>query len=76
MNAPEVIATSLTWKPFIANENCDVSGRKCNNYGFLPDMMDSWARSYNFTWDIFAGYDNDWGLFPQSGKYDLIYSIW
>ena len=34
----------------------------------LPDLMDIWARNYNFTWDIFAGYDGDWGLFPVSGK--------
>ena len=64
----EIVATSLDWQPFIAHENCNSEGRRCYNYGMLPDLMDIWARNYNFTWDIFAGYDGDWGLFPVSGK--------
>ena len=63
----EIVATSLDWQPFIAHENCNSEGRRCYNYGMLPDLMDIWARNYNFTWDIFAGYDGDWGLFPVSG---------
>jgi hypothetical protein len=30
-------------------------------------MMSMWAREYNFTWDIYADIDGDWGLNPVSG---------
>ena len=49
------------------NENCDKTGQNCKNSGIAADLMDSWARSYNFTWDIYADLDNDWGLFPVEG---------
>ena len=67
----EIIATSLDWLPFIAHENCNNIGRKCSNYGLLADQMNIWAKMFNFTWDIMAGYDGDWGLFPKSGMTKL-----
>ena len=71
LNGLEIIATSLDWLPFIAHENCNDKGRKCLNYGLLADQMNIWAKIFNFTWDIMAGYDGDWGLFPKSGMTKL-----
>ena len=35
----------------------------------LTDLMNMWSRNFNFTWDIYADVDGDWGLFPISGMY-------
>ena len=67
MQGYEIVATSLDWQPFIAHKNCNENGRKCQNFGLLVDQMNIWAKNFNFTWDIMAGYGNDWGLFPKSG---------
>ena len=63
----EIVATSLDWMPFISHKYCNPNGRKCHNSGLLVDLMNSWAKDFNFTWDIMAGYGNDWGLQPKSG---------
>ena len=52
---------------FKGHENCNLQGRQCENSGLLIDMMEVWAKDFNFTWDIYAPPDNDWGLFPVSG---------
>ena len=67
MHGYEIVATSLDWQPFIAHKNCNENGRKCQNFGLLVDQMNIWAKNFNFSWDIMAGYGNDWGLFPKSG---------
>ena len=33
--------------------------------------MNIWARDYNFTWDVYRDENNDWGLFPKSGPYNI-----
>ena len=63
----EIVATSLDWMPFISHKYCNPNGRKCHNSGLLVDQMNSWAKDFNFTWDIMARYGNDWGLQPKSG---------
>ena len=63
----EIVATSLDWMPFISHKYCNPNGRKCTNSGLLVDQMNSWAKDFNFTWDIMAGYGNDWGMQPKSG---------
>ena len=64
MHKFEVVATGLSWKPSIAVENCDKTGRNCDIYGSIVDLMNAIARHYNFTWDIYKDLDNDWGMFP------------
>ncbi len=65
------VYTSLTWAPYLTVENCNELGRNCTYYGFLGDMMNIYAREFNFTWDIQKDLDNSWGLFPKSGPYNL-----
>ena len=60
----EIVATSLSWMPFIGHSDCDENGRRCTNRGLLVDLMNTFAKQFNFTWDIYADLDNDWGLFP------------
>ena len=60
----EIVATSLSWMPFIGHADCDENGRRCTNRGLLVDIMNTIAKGNNFTWDIYADVDNDWGLFP------------
>ena len=67
LNGYEIVATSLDWMPFISHKNCNPNGRKCHNSGLLVDQMNIWAKDFNFTWDIMAGYGSDWGLTPKSG---------
>ena len=63
----EIVASSLDWMPFISHKDCNPNGLKCHNSGLLVDLMESWAKDFNFTWDIMAGYGDDWGLQPKSG---------
>ena len=64
----EIVCTGLTWSPYNIHSNCNEFGRNCTNSGLLADMMSMWAREYNFTWDIYADIDGDWGLNPVSGN--------
>ena len=68
MQGIKIIATSENWEPFTSHSDCDEKGRNCNNSGFLVDKMKIWGKRFNFTWDIMAGYNGDWGLFPVSGE--------
>ena len=65
-----IVGTGLTWKPSIAAENCDKFGRNCEIYGMIADLMNNMAKNYNFTWDIYADIDNDWGMFPIEGPFN------
>ena len=68
MNGYNIVATGLTWKPSLAAENCNTFGRNCETYGMIADLMHNMAKYYNFTWDIYADLDNDWGMFPIEGN--------
>ena len=68
MNGYRIVAAALTWKPALAVEDCDQNGRNCKSYGIIADLLNSMAREYNFTWDIYKDLDNDWGLFPVEGS--------
>ena len=68
LNGFEISTTTLTWSPYTMHENCNSDGWKCKNSGLLVDMMEVWAKSFNFTWDIYVPPDNDWGLYPVSGR--------
>ena len=68
-----LLATTLAWDPIIAYTKCDDKGRNCDSYGMLVELIETWSKDYNFTWDIFTGYpDNDWGMSPKSGKSDIV----
>ena len=64
----QIVCTGLTWAPYNIHENCNENGRGCSNSGFLVDMIQIWAKEYNFTWDIYADVEGDWGLKPISGR--------
>ena len=68
MNGYMIVAAALPWKPSLAIEDCDKNGRNCKSYGTVVDLMNTMARKYNFTWDIYQDIDKDWGLFPVEGK--------
>ena len=70
MNGYNIVGASLQWKPFMGIEDCDAMGRNCKYYGIIADMMDIWAKGYNFTWDIYRDIDNDWGMFPIDGPFN------
>ena len=70
----ELVGTTLPWDPIITYTKCDNKGRNCDSYGVLVNLIEMWSKDYNFTWDIFTGYDNDWGTIPKSGKSDI--GIW
>ena len=68
MHGFEVMATGMSWKPSIAIENCDTTGRNCDIYGSIVDLTNNVAKQYNFTWDVYKDLDNDWGMFPVEGR--------
>ena len=68
LNGLEILPTTLSWSPYTMHENCNKDGRQCKNSGLLVDMLEVWARNFNFTWDIHVPPDNDWGLYPVSGR--------
>ena len=68
MQGFEVIGTGLSWKPSLAVENCDKTGRNCDIYGSISDLTNAIAKQYNFTWDIYKDIDNDWGMHPVEGR--------
>ena len=92
MNGYNIVGTALPWKPFIDIQNCDITGRNCQVFGIIPDMMDIWAKVYNFTWDTYRDVNNDWGYVdpvegPHSGtggvmgdvfngRYQVSFSSW
>ena len=63
----EIVCTGLTWSPYNIHDDCNDVGRNCTNSGLLADMMSMWAKEYNFTWDVYADINGDWGLKPVSG---------
>ena len=70
LNGYNIVGTALSWKPFMEIENCDKNGRNCNYYGIIPEMMDTWSKVYNFTWDVYRNVDNDWAVLPIDGPYN------
>ena len=64
----ELVGTTLSFMPYTSYTKCDDKGRNCDAFGLFADLIDMWSQEYNFTWDIFTGYGNDWGMVPKSGK--------
>ena len=71
MKGIKIVATSDDWEPYATHSECNKIGRECKNSGLTIDLMTTWAEKYNFTWDIKAGYQGDWGLTPVSGKNEI-----
>ena len=68
MHGINIVATGLEWKPSLAVENCDKTGRDCDKYGIIVDLMNTVAMKFNFTWDVYKDLDDDWGMFPDEGR--------
>ena len=68
MHGYKLVATALPWKPSLAIENCDNTGRNCHKYGSIVDTMNTVAKNYNFTWDIYKDVNDIWGHFPIEGN--------
>ncbi len=66
-----IIATSLSWPPYVTLGQCNSKGFKCKTkYGLLVDLMDLWSQELNFKWDFYKDVNDDWGLKPKSGPYN------
>ena len=33
--------------------------------------MDIWSKEANFTWDVYADVNGEWGSFPESGELNM-----
>ena len=64
----KILTNAMDWIPFISLVDCNEKGMNCNSYGSLVDLMNFWARDFNFTWDVHDNINKDWGLKPKSGK--------
>ena len=71
LNGLKILPTTLSWSPYTMHENCNMDGWQCKNSGLLVDMLEVWAKNFNFTWDIHVPPDNDWGLYPVSGRLSI-----
>ena len=68
----ELRSTSLTWFPYLIIDDCDERGLECKkNYGFLIDYMDLMAKKFNFTYVSRKNMDDDWGVLPKSGSFNM-----
>ena len=65
----KIVSPNLSWDPFINLLNCNEKGFECQDIGLLVDLMNVWAQELNFTWTSYRDINNDWGLFPKSGKF-------
>ena len=70
LNGLEVTSTSLSWPPFYSMEDCNEEGCAISN-GYLKDYIDILARRFNFTHVSYKDMDNDWGVFPKEGPFNL-----
>lgn len=59
----ELDATAMSWAPYITVET--------ESFGFLVDLMQIWSQELNFTWKTIENPNQDWGLQPKNGSYDL-----
>ena len=64
----KIHTNTMDWIPFISLADCDKRGMNCNSYGSYVDLMNFWARDFNFTWEAHDNINKDWGLKPKSGK--------
>ena len=68
----ELRSTSLTWFPYLIIEDCNKKGLDCKeNYGFLIDYMELLAKKFNFTYISQKNMEDDWGVLPKSGPFNM-----
>ena len=68
----QVTSTTLTWAPFLTINDCNHLGLECDaNHGYLRDYFDLLGRWFNFTVVYHKDQDDDWGLLPKSGPFNL-----
>ena len=64
---------SLPWAPYLSQTNCTDEGdsQQCENNGYLIDFMEMTRQIYNFTYISLKDINDDWGLSPKSGPFNL-----
>ena len=68
----QIRSTTLTWAPFLTINDCNKMGLECRtNYGYLKDYMDLLALKFNFTYISHRNTENDWGVIPKEGPYNI-----
>ena len=68
----EITSTTSTWAPFYSIEGCNEQGLQCaTSFGYLKDMMDIFSARFNFTLISHKNMNNDWGLLPKAGPFNL-----
>ena len=68
----EVRSTALTWAPFYTIDKCNEFGLECaTTIGYLHDYLENLAPRYNFTFSSHRDIDNDWGMKPKDGPYNI-----
>ena len=71
----KIMSNTLPWPPFFEINNCDSNGRNCETRGFLADYMNALGQIMNFTWESHKPPDDNWGVEPLSGPFNLS-GIW
>ena len=69
----QIRSISLPWAPYLMQTNCIDEGdsQKCENHGYLIDFMEMTRQIYNFTYISLKDINDDWGLSPKSGPFNL-----
>ena len=70
----QVRSLSLPWSPYLIQSNCtthEANSQKCNNHGYLIDFMEMTKQMYNFTYISLKDANQDWGITPKSGPFNL-----
>ena len=64
----QILANGLSWSSNFVISNCDTDGMDCEISGYSNDLMSTFAKNANFTWKVQMNTENDWGLYPKSGR--------
>ena len=70
LNGLELTSASLSWPPYYTINNCKEVGC-ATSYGYLKDYIDILARRYNFSLVSYKDMENDWGVTPKEGPFNL-----
>ena len=68
----QLTSITLTWAPYSTVEDCNEAGKQCKkNFGLMIDVGKLIAELYNFSLKSYKDPDDDWGVRPKSGPYNL-----
>jgi hypothetical protein len=71
LNGLNVNTIGVNYAPYFTLEDCDQNGRKCRSNGYLKQYSDLIAKQFNFTYESHKEVNDDWGVLPKSGPYNL-----